>query len=73
MIEQVIIAVTGLIAIWLTQDEGQNRKYACLFGLAGQPFWVYAAWVAQQWGILILTIFYTLAWLKGIKTYWWKR
>ncbi|QFU77156.1 hypothetical protein EY643_16660 [Halioglobus maricola] len=71
--EQIGIAFTGLVAIWLTQHRDYNyRRYACLFGLAGQPFWFYSAYMAQQWGIFLLCIFYAVAWARGIRTYWLK-
>jgi hypothetical protein len=68
MLEQIGIAFTGIIAIWLTQQNREKwKKYACLFGMAGQPLWIYSAYMAEQWGILTLTIFYTYAWGLGIK------
>lgn len=69
--EQIAIAFTGLIAIWLSQDKRDSwRRYACLFGIVGQPFWFYSAYTNEQWGIFVLAFFYTLAWIKGIKTNW---
>ena len=69
--EQIAIAFTGVIAIWLTQDKRPTfRKYACLFGLAGQPFWFYSALKAEQWGIFVVCCLYTLSWVKGVKTNW---
>jgi len=69
--EQIAIAITGVVAIWLTQDHRENwRKYACLFGLVGQPFWFYSAYSAEQWGIFILCVFYTWAWFKGFRNHW---
>jgi len=69
--EQVFIAITGVVAIWLSQDKRDSyRKYACLFGMAGQPFWFYSAYTAEQWGIFVLCFFYTFAWWKGIKNNW---
>jgi hypothetical protein len=41
-----------------------------VFGLVSQPFWFYATIQAEQWGIVVLCFFYTLAWLKGFWTYW---
>jgi hypothetical protein len=39
MIEQIGIVLFGVIAVWLTQDErADRRRFACLFGMAGQPF-----------------------------------
>lgn len=71
MLEQAVIFFTGIAAVWLSQDERPaRRKYACLFALAGQPFWFYASYQASQWGIMILSLFYTIAWAKGFYLYW---
>lgn len=69
--DQIGIALTGVIAIWLSQDKSHGlRRYACLFGLIGQPFWFYSSFVAEQWGIFVLCFFYTYAWWKGFKNHW---
>ena len=69
--DQIAIALTGSLAAWLSQDHRYNcRRYACLFGLIGQPFWFYATWKAQQWGIFTLSIIYTWAWYRGFRLYW---
>lgn len=71
MIAQIAIALTGVTAIWLSQSQSaQARRFACLFGLAGQPFWFYSAWQAEQWGIFVLCILYTVSWARGVKTNW---
>lgn len=68
---QVLILISGALAIWLTQQSNKEwRKYACLVGIVGQPFWLYAAYQADQWGILALSVFYTYAWCVGIKDNW---
>jgi len=70
-ISQIAIACTGLVAIFLTQQElEQHRRFACLFGLAGQPFWFYSTFMAEQWGIFALSFFYTYAWYRGLRLYW---
>lgn len=75
MIEQLAIGLLGAAAALLSQDaNAARRRYACLFGLAGQPFWFYASWKAQQWGIFALSAVYALAWLRGFATHWiWRR
>ena len=71
MIEQIFIAVTELVAISLLQDKrNEFRKWACIFGILGQPFWFYSSYQAGQWGAFILCFFFTAAWCKGIKDYW---
>lgn len=71
MFNQLMLAMTGVVAIWLTQQGNEEwKKYACLFGMAGQPFWFYAAYTAEQWGIFGLCLFYTYSWFLGIRTHW---
>lgn len=71
MIEQILILFTGVPAIYLSQSgDHQQRRYACLFGLAGQPFWLMSAWKAEQWGILFLSVLYALSWGRGLYVNW---
>lgn len=71
MIAQLFIALFGVSAIFLSQSpNGRARKYACLLGLAGQPAWFYATISAEQWGMVALCCFYTVAWGRGVKTHW---
>lgn len=71
MIAQIGIALLGVTAIWLSQSKvSSTRRFACLFGLAGQPFWFWSAISAQQWGIVLLCCFYTVAWARGVRTNW---
>lgn len=69
---QTIIAVTGLIAIYLTQQERKQawKKYACIFGLISQPFFIYTTYVNNQMGMFILAIGYTYIWYIGFKNNW---
>lgn len=69
--EQIGIALTGAVAVWLSQDKREGwRKYACILGLIGQPFWFYATWKAEQWGMFGLCFMYTWGWFKGFRNHW---
>lgn len=73
MVVQTVIFITGFFAIWLSQDERSHfRKYACIFGLVGQPFWFYTSFMMEQWGIMALTFIYTIAWARGVFVHWLK-
>ena len=73
MIEQIGIAICGVAAVFLSQDARESwRKWACVFGLAGQPFWFMATFKAEQWGIFALCFLYAYSWARGIKTFWMK-
>lgn len=71
MIEQIVIGVCGLTSVWLSQDKRRSwQKWACIFGLFAQPFWFYACWKAEQWGIVGLTFVYTAGWCRGVYNFW---
>lgn len=68
MIAQIGIAIFGVTAIWLSQDHRIAwRRWAPVFGLAGQPFWFWSAWSAEQYGILALCVLYTASWARGLR------
>jgi len=73
MIEQLGIALFGVTAVFLSQDARESRRrWACIAGLLGQPFWFYATWKAGQWGMFALCFLYAFSWARGLRTYWWK-
>lgn len=71
MIAQLGIALFGVSAIWLSQaPRPQQQRWACVLGLAGQPFWFWATISAEQWGMVVLCLFYTVAWARGVRRWW---
>lgn len=74
MLAQLAIGLFGVTAVFLSQDPRISRRcYACLFGLAAQPFWFYTTWQAHQWGIFALSFFYTFSWARGFVAHWIRR
>jgi len=70
-LDQIGITLSGVIAVWLTQDKRATwRRWACIFGMLAQPFWFYAAWSAEQWGIFAMCTLYAYAWARGLWTDW---
>jgi hypothetical protein len=68
---QIGIALTGAVAVFLTQSRRfERRRWACIVGLIGQPFWFFAAIEAGQWGVFAVSVLYLLGWLRGLWTYW---
>lgn len=71
MIEQLLIAIFGVGAVFLSQRlEPTARRWAPVLGMASQPAWFYATWKAEQWGIFALSLLYTASWGMGIWNHW---
>jgi hypothetical protein len=71
MIDQVAIFVFGIAAVWLSQDPRPKwTRFACVFGLASQPFWFYTTATHHQWGIFASAFLYTYAWVRGFYHHW---
>lgn len=74
MIDQIAIGLCGVTAVFLSQDKRESRRrYACLFGMASQPFWFWTTWKAGQYGIFALCILYAFSWVRGFYVHWIKR
>ncbi|AWD92355.1 hypothetical protein HOU12_gp49 [Dickeya phage Katbat] len=68
---QVGIGLTGGVAILLSQCSSPNvRRFACIFGLMGQPFWFWMAYEKQLWVLFFLNSFYAYSWSIGLYNNW---
>ena len=65
LIAQIGIAVFGSLCVYHTARGNTFR--ACVFGLAGEPFWVYTALANRQAGVLAMSVVYALLFLWGVK------
>ena len=71
MVDQFAIGLCGLASVYLSQDTRRaRRRWACIFGLLAQPFWLWMAWQAHQYGVLTLCFVYAWLWARGFKLYW---
>ena len=71
LITQTAIALLGPAAIWLSQSRSvRYQRWACIVGLASQPFWFWAVWDSGQWGVAVVAVVCALAWLKGLRVHW---
>ncbi len=70
ILSQICVMIFGASAIWLVGRKEDWRRWGYIFGLCGQPFWIYSFITNQQYGMLIMTIFYTYSWSMGIYNYW---
>ena len=68
--DQLMIALLGGSAIWFVGRTEEWSRWGYILGFLSQPFWIYSAVVNEQWGILLLSIWYTYSWGQGIYNYW---
>lgn len=70
-IGQFIIPVSACLAIWLlARDNRSLRRWGPLAGLVGQPFWFVATISAEQWGMLLVAVWFTWVYLETTYRYW---
>ena len=67
---QAAILILSAAAMWLVSGRSRHARLGWALGLASQPFWLYATFVADQWGMLLLAVFYTGAWARGLVNHW---
>lgn len=70
MIVQTMIAALTIPALYLVGRQDHWRRWGFLIGLLSQPFWLWATWHDQAWGMLIVTVFCTLTWALGVWNHW---
>lgn len=70
MISQILIGILGVTAILLVGRKDKWQRWGYIVGLIGQPFWFYSAYANEQWGIFVLSLFYTYSWGQGVYNYW---
>ena len=67
---QVAIVILGGSAIWLLGRREDWKRWGYVLGMLSQPFWFWATLRTEQWGLFVLSIWYTFSWGQGIWNYW---
>jgi len=62
--DQVAILIFTSISIWAL--AGKHYRAGFIFGICGQPFWIYATFSSHQWGMFIVAIWFTLNHIRGL-------
>lgn len=56
-IAQIVIPISGGISVWAYATN--RMKLGFIVNLISEPFWFYTSYLNAQWGIFLLTIWYT--------------
>lgn len=61
---QANILITDMSCSYLSGSKATKwRRFAGAIGIAAQPFWIAAAWIDHQWGLLLLSFWYSVMWI----------
>lgn len=72
-VDQAGILFFSCASIWfLAKPKAGIRRYGYLLGLAGQPFWFYSTVHAEQWGMVLVSLWFTWCHFRGIYAHWFK-
>jgi len=65
MINQIAIIIFSCASVWLFSTK-KHFRFGFVAGLIGQPFWIYSAVTTEQWGILVVAIWFSASHVRGI-------
>lgn len=68
---QIALAFFGLTALYMAMGTNPRaRRWAPVIGLCGQPFWMIFSISSSAWGLLILSLAYTVIYIRGAWLQW---
>jgi hypothetical protein len=67
---QIGIIVFSCLSIFLLSRKDKWMPYGFIIGLVGQPLWLYSSIYSGQWGVFIVTLWFSWRYLVGITNYW---
>jgi len=69
-VQAAIVILGGAAVVLLANKSGEVRRWGYLSGLLSEPFWVYSAVVADQWGVVILALWWGWWYWRGLVNNW---
>jgi hypothetical protein len=63
-IDQIAILIFSCSSIWALSSKRYFLGF--ILGLCGQPFWIYSSLTAGQYGIFLVSLWFTGNHIKGI-------
>ena len=70
ILAQIWIGVCGCSSVWLVARREHWRRWGYIMGILGQPAWIYTTIHHEQWGIALLTAWYSYSWGLGVWNFW---
>lgn len=68
---QTLIAALTIPALFLVaQHSFYRRRWGFLLGISAQPFWLYATFSPDTYGMFVVSVFTTGTWFLGVWNHW---
>ena len=71
MIDLTQLAIPVLSGSSVMSMSNKKYKLGFMFGIIGQPFWFYATYTSEQWGMFAISFLFAYAQIKGYITHRW--
>jgi len=65
-----IIFLGGFSIILALRKSDKVKGLGCLFGILSEIPYFITSYKYNQWGVLVLCAWYSVAWLDGIRRFW---
>ena len=62
---QTAILIFSCASIWAFAGT-KYKRLGFILGLCGQPFWIYTSFTADQWGVFLVSLWFTGNHIRGI-------
>ena len=70
LVQAAILILSGVTAWLLASKHARVRRWGYVVGIVGEPFWLYASWVTNQWGVVLLALWWTAQYIRGAINNW---
>lgn len=67
---QIWMVLFSCAAIWLLGRRESWRRWGFIVGIIGQIAWFYTSICNRQWGLFLITVWWTYSYAQGIWFYW---
>jgi hypothetical protein len=67
---QLAIIICSCTSAWFISRKGSSQRWGFVVGLAGQPFWMWSSLQTGDWGIFLVSCWFTWRHIVGIRNHW---
>lgn len=69
-VQVMILLMSAATAYFLCHKQGSVRRWGYVVGFLSEPFWLYAAWAAGQWAVVLLVFWWAGNYIRGALNNW---